>query len=362
MTFIRRMIDVTEAIVRSQDLSRSSRELGAQQRRPALGRRACSVIYSTLSLSSVKRLIRKNYNLDGPFECVLYHRGLSDTYLVKTPLKRFALRIYKSDRRSRDAILGELRAIERVQRFGATVALPISRRDGGAITSVSAPEGIRSAVLFEWASGRPPSYENAAQAARYGEAVATLHSASDGLPMDQNRPVIDMDCLLVRPVRCIVSRMADSPVIVRRLEELVSRISQDVKDAQSFAGDWGFCHGDVWSGNAMIEDTRLVLLDFDHCGWGWRISDLASYKYHARYCGVEKQAWQPFVDGYLRVRPVISGSLKYLGLFVLLSNLWMTAHTIKLCDEVGLTYASDECIEKLILDCEKIEAEAMQTA
>jgi Ser/Thr protein kinase RdoA (MazF antagonist) len=315
------------------------------------------IIYSTLSQEGIKQLVVRHYNIDESVECTLVCRGVSDTYMLSSSDQRYALKVYRTNWRTREALLWEMATLQHMENKGVAVAMPIPRRDGDLLTDVYAPEGLRSAVLFRWANGFAPKYTNAEHALQYGKALASLHRAADDLPANPSRPNMDMTYLLATPLARIRSRLRDFPVVAAGLAALEERTSARSKQAERCLQDWGFCHGDIWANNARIDGDRLVLFDFDFAGSGWQIFDLASYRWHARSKGVENAAWQPFIEGYLQVRPTAENSLEFIGLFMILKHLWTTAHFISRSSETGTNFLSDEQLECLVPFCEGIEAE-----
>lgn len=252
--------------------------------------------------------------------------------------------------------MGELSALEHFGGRGAEVALPVRRADGDWITDIRAPEGLRRAVLFQWANGREPEYTNPTDARRYGRHLAELHAAADDMPPSAARPQLNGDYLVRCPLELIRPRMNKMPAVSVRLEAFAERLLAQLTRAEESLEDWGFCHGDVHEGNARISGERLVSFDFDACATGWRVYDLASYKWAARYHGVEEQAWQPFVDGYLQIRPSAAASLEFVGLFTMLRHLWMLGHWNAFSAVVGRRFLSDEFLETLVPFCEDVES------
>jgi len=238
-----------------------------------------------------------------------------------------------------------------------SVALPIVRPNGQWLTSIRAPEGARLAVLFPWASGEPPQYANANHAKNFGAMVARLHLAGDSFQRYEARPRIDMDYLFRRPVECIKSRLHHLPLVAARLEQLRERIEARLQKVETNLPDWGFCHGDVWQGNARIDEHALTLFDFDFFGPGWRGFDLATYRWQARVHGVEQAAWDAFLEGYLGVRRAGADSLPYIDLFMLVRHLWNKAHLIRLASGFGVAMLTDDFLEDSVLFCEKLEQE-----
>jgi Ser/Thr protein kinase RdoA (MazF antagonist) len=168
---------------------------------------------------------------------------------------------------------------------------------------------------------------------------------------------MDVDYILESPLEWIKPRVNHLPLVTASLDALAGRIAARMTCAKKQLRDWGFCHGDIHADNARINGSDLVLFDFDSCGSGWRLFDLASYRWDARRQGVERLAWEPFIEGYLQVRPRTAESLEFVGLFMILRHLWVTAQWIGLADELGVGFLSEDFLEDLVPFCEKIETD-----
>jgi len=315
------------------------------------------ITYSTLSTAALRRLVIPYYSLGEPLECVLFQRGVNDTYLVTVADRQFGLRVSRAAWRSPERIAAELAALSHLHSKGVGVAMPVARDDGSFITDILAPEGLRRAVLFEWARGRTPKYGNAQDAFHYGRLVAQLHNASDDLWSDEARPRMDLGYLLSEPMELIRARLLGLPRIWKDLNQFVQRVLARLDRAELGRLDWGFCHGDVWSDNARTDGERLTLFDFDSCGTGWRIYDIASYRWEARRQGAEQVAWKPFIEGYLQTRPMTAESLGLVGWFMILRHLFITSQLLALTSDLGAGFVPDESLDELVPFCEKIESE-----
>jgi Ser/Thr protein kinase RdoA (MazF antagonist) len=314
------------------------------------------IVYSTLSMEGIKELVNRHYVLEEPLECSFISRSVSDTYRLSTPERRFALKVYRTNWRTREDIGWEIAILRHMDARGVEVAMPVPRRDRELITDVLAPEGPRSAVLFHWAKGHAPKYTNAQHARQYGQLLGKLHTAGDDAPASTLRPPMDMEYLLETPLARIRSRLADLPTVTPKLAALEERVRARARQAERQLRDWGFCHGDVWTNNARIDGDRLVLFDFDFSGSGWQVFDLACYRWDAHRKGLEPAAWKPFIEGYLQIRPAAADSLKFIGLFMILKSLWTASLFIERGPETGTNFLSDEDLEDLVPFCEKIEA------
>ena len=87
---------------------------------------------------------------------------------------------------------------------------------------------------------------------------------------------------------------------------------------------FGFCHGDMHTGNAVLTDAdQIFLLDFDACGFGWRVMDIGTYYVSHDWMGLNDESYgkrqqvrDHFLQGYNTVRPLTEEELQALDLFM----------------------------------------------
>jgi Ser/Thr protein kinase RdoA (MazF antagonist) len=318
-----------------------------------------TVLYSTFSSEAVKQLILSRYDLGDSVDCTLFNRGLNDTYRVASQDRQFALRLYRSRWRTREAVVGEVAALLHIGGKGLPVAMPVARSDGELVTDVDAPEGRRWAVLFNWVNGGEPVYRNETHARLYGTLAAQLHIAGDDLPPTAARSPLDLIYLLERPLESLRPALKSHPLLAARFEAVIDRVRTRMEGAKNQLWDWGFCHGDLHCGNAKIDGPQLSLYDFDCCGPGWRLYDLATYRWAARLRQFEGGAWKPFKEAYLEVRPSVASTLELVPLFVILRHIWLQGYYVWNAVEGGGSFQTDGYFDHLVTFCEHLESEQL---
>lgn len=315
------------------------------------------ISYSTIAVEEVKRLAIRHYNFASSLQCVLYQRGINDVYQIALPDRTFALRISRANWRARSALMSELAVINHVHSKGVDVAIPIPRVDGQWITEIVAPEGLRSSVVYNWAKGSKIKYASEVDVRRFGMLMARVHGALDDMAPQPELPNFDANFMLRMSLDVIRPLIAGRPALLSELTDLASRLESRLLSARKSLRDWGLCHGDVANHNAHVYGDRCVLFDFDFCGWGWRLFDLACYRLHARLEGFEPQAWNPFIQEYLAIRADAEDSLKHIGLFMCLRHIWIAGKSVEYSADQGIGVLPDTYVETVIRVCKEIEAE-----
>jgi Ser/Thr protein kinase RdoA (MazF antagonist) len=154
------------------------------------------------------------------------------------------------------------------------VSAPVRRTDDQLLTPLDCAEGRRWGALFAAAPGKEVDREafTDEQAATYGEAAATIHSAVENFKAPPLRPALDLVELLDRPLHLVTSTIAHRPEDVAYITGLGNRLRGRILGMSDL--EIGFCHGDLHGGNACLKDGAFTFYDFDCCGWGYRAYDL----------------------------------------------------------------------------------------
>jgi Ser/Thr protein kinase RdoA (MazF antagonist)/ribosomal protein S18 acetylase RimI-like enzyme len=285
------------------------------------------VTYTTLSAASLAKTVLPAYAIDEPIaRCHFYTPGMNDTYQVQTQGGRiYYLRVYRTPRRTKEDVAYELDALRHLQRKGVPVAWPIARRDGGFITTVTAPEGRRHVALFTEAPGVEPSYEEdpAGMAARYGLSVAEMHNALDDFASPHRRAPLDLEHLIAAPLAAVTPFLDSRPADQAWLEQAAAAIAVRIETLPATALEQGFCHGDLQGYHAhLTDDGTLTHFDFDFCGHGYRAYDLAVFRWCALLSEKQNVWWEPYLTAYQELRTLADLDAQAIPLFVCARVIW----------------------------------------
>jgi Ser/Thr protein kinase RdoA (MazF antagonist) len=205
------------------------------------------------------------------------------------------------------------------------------KRDGEYTGRIIAPEGERFLVLFTYASGNVPTYENedAEDAYLYGRMAAQIHTESNAFRSSCDRFILDFSYLADTPLHSIKPMLSNRPEDWEYVVRLTERLRADIQSIPPTALETGFCHGDFHGGNAHLDSgSTLTFFDFDCCGIGWRSYDIAVFLWGARLRGKDKEQWPPFLKGYTEVRHLSDADMRAVNYFVAIRHIWlMGLHT-----------------------------------
>ncbi|HEX2035633.1 MAG TPA: phosphotransferase [Chloroflexota bacterium] len=294
-------------------------------------------VRSTVAGESFEPLLEAAYDLPRPVRCVLHARGDNDNYYVWADVdrgQRYVLRLYRADKHwwslPEENVRFELEWTRYAHERGAPVAYPLRRRDGELLGWIDAPEGRRYWALFSFAEGSDGPLDEGGCVA-YGAALACLHQVSDGFASRHARPAVDADFVVDGPARRVEAFLEGArPDDVAFLYRLADRLRPWFERIPKTAATYGVIAGDTHGGNKLVgPDGRLVLIDLDICGWGWRAYDAAIFLWGAKLGNADGERWAPFVRGYESVRPFMEEEREAIPWLVMARQVWlMGAHTV----------------------------------
>ncbi|NQT92870.1 MAG: phosphotransferase [Lentisphaerae bacterium] len=187
------------------------------------------VTYSILSSDRLAKEVQSVYPLSSPVTCDPLHLGLNDTYLIRTGDESYVLRVSRAGWRSPEDVLYEVDLLTHLHSRGVPVARPVAGRNGQFMRLLSAPEGIRPAVLFTYAPGKRPT-EAAPYVRLLGQTIARLHVAGEDFTSRHARFPLDLAYFLDSPLQSLrplfAHRRGDWNDMVAVVEEVRARGQQ----------------------------------------------------------------------------------------------------------------------------------------
>ncbi|WFU42028.1 phosphotransferase [Bradyrhizobium sp. CB82] len=157
--------------------------------------------------------------------------------------------------------------------------------DGWAgVVGVAGPRAGRAFSLLRWVPGTAMdgSRPNGAEFRRLGELTARLHVAARSWPSAKlaGRPTWDAAGLFlgVNGFGCIDSAgwKAIPSHCDRQFRWTVRYLTQLLEGLRGSPDAMGLIHGDMHFGNAIDMEDSLAIIDFDDCGTGFLVYDIAS--------------------------------------------------------------------------------------
>jgi Ser/Thr protein kinase RdoA (MazF antagonist) len=211
--------------------------------------------------------------------------GENTTFRHDSAAGRHLVRVHRPQRHGRDvdsaaAIRSELAWLEAIRAdTDLAVPEPLSARDGASTVEVSAAGETRVCSVLRWMDGRiREASARPVHLSRLGDAMARLHHQADGWipPPDFVRIRWDHETffgdVMVYGVSSAAACWALLPTELRiRFEAVAARMAE----IMGRCSDIGLIHADLHLGNALFHRGSVRLIDFDDCGTGPRLYELA---------------------------------------------------------------------------------------
>ncbi|EFH84062.1 phosphotransferase enzyme family protein [Ktedonobacter racemifer] len=245
------------------------------------------------TLSHQEQLHRLQHLVEG----VLPHYGLASAQSVllqyednavyritPRPGEHFVLRVSAADAHSPAAQRSEMQWLMALRReTDLLVPEPIPNDVGelvtmGAVRDVPEPQPC---VLLRWIPGEPPTPGiEPAIIERIGAFIAQLHQHAEQFvpPPAFVRPSWDWQRLFG------TSSMLGNEEVLSSLashqNEVLAKVATQLQHTLSLLGQnapqWGLIHADLHRDNILLHHGAVGVIDFDDCGWGYYVLDLAS--------------------------------------------------------------------------------------
>lgn len=285
------------------------------------------VVYSVLASSALIIQVLNQYDIGTVTSCQFWHRGLSDIYIVETQGNQYVLRVSHAHWRSRSDIDFELELLDFLRQNYVPVAYPLRTKTGQLAIAINALEGQRYAALFIYASGNVAVGDlNVTQSFSLGETVAKLHQTTQNFTTQAQRQQLTLDYLLHDSFQAIKPFLHQRSSDLAYFTEVVNQLHLQLRHFPIEPPLWGVCWGDPHSGNVhFTPEQQMTLFDFDQCGYGWRIFEIAKFLQVALHSGLSAKVREAFISGYQTVAPLIEDELSSLQAFTQVAHIWAWA-------------------------------------
>jgi Ser/Thr protein kinase RdoA (MazF antagonist) len=209
-------------------------------------------------------------------------RSENATFLLVAGGKRYALRLHRGNYHARADIESELHWLDALRETGIVVPEAVADKEGETVQTLLLPDGgRRHAVLFHWIEGEMPTTEVDPRAfQQLGHITARLHQHSRTWqkPAGFQRIIWDHHSMVSPQSHwgdwrdAPNLRLEDRPVV----EEAIGRVGEDLRAFGKDPARYGLIHADLRLTNLLLHKGETRVIDFDDCGMGWYLHDLAA--------------------------------------------------------------------------------------
>lgn len=231
---------------------------------------------SRLSASHLGVFLAEKYQLGDTVHCRILKTGINHSYLLKDGVNKQIFRLYSYNWRTKTEIVEELRLLTLLSEKGVPVSYPIADATGNFIQEIMAPEGLRFGVLFSFAEGEKIRNFTDDTHFNIGAAMARFHQVTQNLPLE--RITYNAETLLLSPLQRAKAFFAADSATMAFVESATQTLAEKMKEIRSDQVRSGVVHLDIWYDNMHVTpDGEVTFFDFDFCGNGWQVLDLAYF-------------------------------------------------------------------------------------
>ncbi|AHB11015.1 phosphotransferase enzyme family protein [Zymomonas mobilis] len=246
--------------------------------------------------------------------------------------ENYALRLHRPHYHDKQSITGELAWLKALQEdIGLTVPQAIPDRDGEVIQTLKAPDGaLRYAVLFNWVEGEMPTADlDPSLFQRLGEVTAHLHQHSQRWEKPDNFKRLIWNHANMVGADGYWGDWRATPGLdsngIAIMREAMGQIGQSLEKFGQSSDRYGLIHADLRLTNILIHEGDTRAIDFDDCGTGWFLHDLAaaiSFEEHHPAAPLWVENW---LKGYDRVQSLSREEIDILPALFAQRRIQMTA-------------------------------------
>lgn len=273
----------------------------------------------------------------------LLHLSENLTWLVRdaSGRKKAVLRISRPGYHSMEELQAELLWMERVaQDTELSLRAPIADGEGSYIQTVSMPEdeGLYYGVMFTYLEGIPLEKQSpeklSAWYEKLGEIAAVLHRQVRKWDGAGKLPRFHWNYETILGEHAIWGdwRKAPSltPGMITVLRQADSIICWHLSEYGMTQDNYGLIHGDLRGSNVLIEGSMMKIIDFDDCGYGWYMQDLAASMSFMETEPILTELIRSWLTGYQKYARLSRQDKGMIDTFIMMRRLqllaWMVSH------------------------------------
>lgn len=297
------------------------------------------------------------YGLDPHSRIELLDISENATFKVIDPTsdEAIVLRVHRPGYHTQAEVLSELDWLEALSaQAGVRTARVVCTSHGERIALIHAGEPeTRMCVAFEFLNGAPPAEAQLSDSFRaLGSITARMHRHALGWrrPAGFARFAWDLDAAYGQAPRWgdwrhgIGVGRAEVAVLERLQDTLTRRLIAYGTGAERY----GLIHADLRLANLLADGDQLAVIDFDDCGWGWYVYDLAAGLSFIEHEPVVPELIDSWLEGYRIERDFSREDEREIRTFILFRRLlltaWIGSHsTVEFARNLGAGYTVGTC-------------------
>lgn len=260
------------------------------------------------------------------------------TYMVKnknTGEKDGVLRISRPGYHTQSELNSEMKWLRQINEYTPlVVANPIKGVDGKNIQVVKGSDGKDYfCVICEYLPGEAPDENNEAKMVKQfsylGETTAYLHRQTEIWNGTAKLDRMEWNYDTIIGEHAAWGRWQDFPEMTEEAEKLLDQVARIIRKRLQRYGktenNYGLIHADLRLANLLLEDDQIKVIDFDDCGFGWHLHDLASALSFIEDKPIVPKLVNAWLDGYRKVLPFTDTDFEEIDTFIMMRRMQLTA-------------------------------------
>lgn len=254
--------------------------------------------------------------------------------------QRLVMRLHRPGYNTRVELDSEVAFVDSLRAFGVRTPEPLPTLDGGHYTTIDVAGVEHEVGVISWVDGAPlggpldgrgaglvPHYCEIGKIA----AQVRAHDAVWKAPAGFVRRRWDADALMGpdplwgRFWEAAPLSDGQRSLFARGRDHLRSVLTAMPTDREHF----GLIHSDLHLGNVMADGDTLTVIDFDDCGYGWFVHELAVALHPVLGEPIEAEARAALVEGYRSVHSLSDDEVALIDTFLAVRSLmiigWLAA-------------------------------------
>lgn len=290
--------------------------------------------YDTLDNLAITRLAQQalsRYPAALQGELQLLCRSENATFLLQAAGRRYALRLHRGDYHQLAEIESELLWLDALREAGIAVPEAIRDVEQQRVQRLPLAEGAcRYAVLFHWVEGEMPTTEVDPRAFRQlGQITARLHQHSRSWQKPAGFQRMTWDHQTMIGTGSHWGDWRDAPGLAADDRGVVEQAMAQVGSKMAAFGKapdrYGLIHADLRLTNLLLHRGETRVIDFDDCGMGWYLHDLAAAISFVEHHPRAAEWVDNWLEGYEREAHLSDEALALLPTLVIQRRIQMTA-------------------------------------
>lgn len=283
------------------------------------------------------------YSWDGEACARLIVLSENATYMVKnkeTGENMGVLRVSRPGYHTLSELESEMSWLRQINDYTPLiVANPINGSDGKPIQQIMGDDGnIYFCVICDFLPGSEPDESNPAKMVKdfemLGETTAYLHRQASIWNGTKTIDRMEWTYDNIIGDTAAWGRWQDFEGMTPEAEEFLEEACRIIKKRLNRYGrnqnNWGLIHADLRLANILVEGDTIKVIDFDDCGMGWYLHDLASSISFIEHKEIVPDLINSWLKGYKKVMPFTDTDFEEIDTFILMRRLqlmaWLASH------------------------------------